>query len=286
MLKLVDILRDVIIESDIIKLPESEIRNVTNDVLVPFIRNELIPAMTEDMNIPSSNPYMPEEMTNIYTIPGYNEQEYKISGGFYYSITDGASAKMDINNNRILINMAKANIYDLETIIIHEMTHAIDQKLRKDDVNRKIYQKYYGQRVGDKFQFIQNEKMKQQKNEQLFARYFKDPREFDAHTGEIIRTLKNNFDLLPDGDVDEYRKDLWKVIIDARNNTGQELWGKYNQEPLMYLFTDNWFNKIESVNIIQTNFYRWLDIFSVWATKPTLYKRFYNRLTKYVPYTS
>jgi hypothetical protein len=279
-----NLIKGILNETDLIKLPESEIRQITDSKLVPYIRKEIIPNMTEDV-VPYNKAYFPQEMWDLFKLP-FEGHMINISTGFYYDPKDKAIARMDVYNAHLLLNMNRLNVSDMATIIIHEMTHAIDPKIHKMDVSRKLDTKYDERDERDDEK--QDEKKSDEENAKnaakVFARYQKGPREFDSHTGEVIRTLKNNFDLLPDKDYGDYQIDLWKILIEASNNNGNQLYNAHKEDAIKYLFTDKWFDHMEAKTVIDTNFWRWLSIIAIWATKPSLYKRFYNRLAKYVPY--
>lgn len=280
-----NIVNDLILESNIIQLPYDEIRQVTKTVLIPFIQKKIIPELTDDIRVPRQNAYAPEAMHEIYKgIPGYDNRVYNLSAAFYYDKQDEASARMAITRQTILINMARANIADLNTIIIHELTHQIDPKLNKPDVNAKIHQKY-GERNSERVGAFNDEKAQKAAEEEKWVRRNLDPREYDAHSGEIIRTLQTNVNSLPHKQRSEYSKMIWNIIIDIKKNDIRVVYKKYYHEPVKFLFTDDWWEFQTVGNIIDTNFHHWLTIMKVWSGNDKLYRKFYSRLNKYVPYS-
>lgn len=280
-----NIVNDLILESNIIQLPYDEIRQVTKTVLIPFIQKKIIPELTDDIRVPRQNAYAPEAMHEIYKgIPGYDNRVYNLSAAFYYDKQDEASARMAITRQTILINMARANIADLNTIIIHELTHQIDPKLNKPDVNAKIHQKY-GERNSERVGAFNDEKAQKAAEEEKWVRRNLDPREYDAHSGEIIRTLQTNVNSLPHKQRSEYSKMIWNIIIDIKKNDIRVVYKKYYHEPVKFLFTDDWWEFQTGGNIIDTNFHHWLTIMKVWSGNDKLYRKFYSRLNKYVPYS-
>lgn len=62
----------------------------------------------------------------------------------------------------------------------------------------------------------------------------------------------------------------------------EDLFDKYYSNPVKCLLTDNWREHKED-GTIDENFLVWLDVICIWATKPTLFKRFHSRLNNYVP---
>lgn len=283
MMKMLPILSGLINESNLIELPEVEITNTVNTILVPFIVKELIPIFKSepDIRIPFVEPYLPDETKDLFILP-MGDGEHKISVAFYYNPKDKADARMHIAQDRVVLNLASIIMSNVNSVIIHELTHAVDLKLRKDDVNKKLHAKY-GMSADETFKY-DNDLLTQDEFDDIFIRYHKDPREFDAHTGQIIRHLRDNITYFDENRRDEIIKMLWMVIKDARTMTSNDLFKKYRSEPVIYLFTDNFVKQIDNAKLIEANFADWIEAFTIWASEPSLYKRFYNRLAKFVPY--
>lgn len=283
-----NLILNILKESNILKLPESEINSITHNKVVPYIQKRIIPSMDDTIQVTWDRAYAPEEMSNVFVIPDYNNNTLSISVAFYYDNDDVAQARMHVDKKQVLINMAKANIADLEDTILHELTHAIDPKLQKKDVRAKINAKHVTNPETlpkDIATKSPEEQSRISKNVQKSVdAYNKNPYEFDSFTLPLITMLKRNSEDLPEENKAEYIKKIWLVVTDAAKMDVNSLWNKYYNDSVKYMFTRDWRNQVNAMGTIDANFYNALNLFGSWATKPTLYKRFYSRLVKYVPY--
>ena len=78
-------------------------------------------------------------------------------------------------------------------------------------------------------------------------------------------------------------KNLWRVIDSLKTKTKSDLYNEYGAESVIRLFT---LNGVKSKNntMLRENFWQSLNVLTAWSTKPTLYKIFYKRLARFVPY--
>ena len=111
------------------------------------------------------------------------------------------------------------------------------------------------------------------------------PYEFDSFSHEFITTIDKNLSQMQDGeDKDNLIKSLWFLVKNLKNGfSDNTLYKEYYDDAVIRLFSENGISS-KNFRALRSNFFQFLNIVSSWATKPTLFDKFTNRLVRYVPY--
>lgn len=228
--------------------------------------------LKSDYSIPSEDPTTIDNLTNVYNLKTLKGDETSVGVGFHYEPNNTSFASYMTMYNWIIINMATvtpSSINELKSTIRHELVHAVDPKV----LNPELYHKMNPD--------VDTDSYNQQK-------YHKSLHEFDAFSHEMINVISKNFDKLKKYDSDGQYKDsvckqIWDIVDSIPTMGYETLVSKYDGELVTRFFTENGIT-LKSNNTIFSNFQGALILLDSWATKPTLYRRFKQRLVKYVPY--
>jgi hypothetical protein len=238
------------------KEEKSTIKNI-----FPYIINRKTKEFNKDFEI-SHGYHRPKEFFKLYTVKTLDGKTRKVSVGFFYDPKTSDIAYYESINNGIAINVAKLsinNLNQLESTIRHELIHSADPKVNKLRLKKKIDQKE--------------------------KEYGKLPYEFDSFSHEFVTTIDKNISQLQDGeDKDNLIKSLWLLIKHLKNGfSAKVLYKEFYSDAVIRLFSENGVSS-KNYRALRENFYQFLNISNSWATKPTLFDRFMNRLVRYVPY--
>jgi hypothetical protein len=76
---------------------------------------------------------------------------------------------------------------------------------------------------------------------------------------------------------------LWEVLSTLNNEDFFSAYNQFKDNPVIRLFTTAGL-KTKNLNMVVKNFGNYLNAIDSWKTKPTMFKTFYKRLAKVVPY--
>lgn len=220
-----------------------------------------------DYSTPSEDPTTVDDLTNTYNLKTLTGEETSVGVGFNYDPNDNAVAAFHSEYNWIVINMANIrpdSINEIKSTIRHELVHAVDPKV----LNPELFYKKNNSDVYDK------------------QKYHKELYEFDAYSHEIINNIVKNLNKLKKYDekyIDSAIKSIWDIVDSIPENGDDVVYDKFQGQLVTRLFSENGIT-LRSNTTINSNFKSTLTILNSWATKPTMYKRFKQRLVRHVPY--
>lgn len=256
MIKLVDILEQSLREANIVKVPE-EILSKLEGIYDYTSKNldKLKGIASKSYNLP----HIPASYNKYLKFKDLSNNPIEVSIGYYNDPEDVAGGRMDTRKDIMLINLAffgdKEDFLDLGE---HELVHAMDPKVRDIKIYGKIYAKKGAEPVGADT-----------------SRYLKSPWEFDAFTAPLINKLKANLDKY--GDKKNYSQSILQMFSDLRTKDVNTVAEDEKYRPLAYFFTKRKVTK-EDWPRVYAEFYDELRKIKTWITKPTLYKKFLQRL--------
>ena len=255
MIKLADILKETLKEANIIQVPE-EILSKLEGVYdyTEKHRDELDNAAPENYNYP----FIPPEYNKYLKFNDLSGKPLEISIGFYNNPNDAGAGRMDTRKDVMLINLAflkdKEAFLDLGE---HELVHAMDPKVRDVKIIGKMYPKKGAEPDKD------------------VDKYLKSPWEFDAFTAPLVNKLKANLNKY--GDKQKYTQELLQLFSDLKTKDADKLVDDDKYASLAYFFTAKEPTE-ENYPKIRDEFHNELSKIKTWTTKPTLYKKFLQRL--------
>lgn len=274
MIKLTDILKEIINESNTIKIPDSELKKV--DILFEFIKknfNRLNQQVTTKKST-ENNPIIFNTFKNYFTLIGYNKKPININVGFYYEPVSNVAGRMDTNSNTLLVpvsNEPPKNLNDFKETIEHELIHSIDPKTSNQDLFYREFNKKGASPNPDTDTY-----------EKDLNKYLKSPWEFDAFTTPLINRIKKNLNKFKSKQV--YLDLLNKFLYDLKTKDPNLLVSEENYNWIPFLLTNEEWNikNIDDTDIdeVMEDYYNEVTKLKSWSTKPTLYKRFTQRLYK------
>lgn len=257
MIKLADLLKETLEEANIVQVPEevlSKLEGVYN--YAKKYEDKLKEAAPEDYY----DPYIPSTYNKYLKFQDLKGEPIAVSIGFYNNPNDTGAGRMDTNTDTMLINMAffgdKENFLEVGE---HELVHAMDPKVR--DV--KIFGKMYPKKGAEPDKDVD--------------KYYKSPWEFDAFTTPLINKLKVN--LSKEGaDKSININNLVQMFSDLRTRSVEDVsWDEKYYLPLAPLFSKKEYSDEVWPSIFK-EFVNDLTKVKAWIGKPTLYKKFLQRL--------
>lgn len=264
MIKLTRILKEIIQESNIIKIPQTELDKA--DRVYNFIVKNFGQLKLKTTNRTEDNPLILPNLKDYFKLTGYKNNQILVSIGFYQDKNTKALGRIDINDRILLINISEApqhNVDDFKDTVEHELVHIVDPKTSNPELFNREYAKKGAEPKGD------------ENWEKDVAKYLKSPWEFDAFTSPLINKIKRNIDK---SDNPPHLKDLLnQFMYDLKTHDSDELVGmdKYNIIPWLFT-TEPWDS--ENINKVAQDYADETNKIKVWITKPTLYTRFLKRL--------
>lgn len=225
-----------------------------------------------EFSVPRKDPTTIDELTKIYNLKTLKGDETTVGVGFYYDPTDKSFAAYMGMYNWIVINMAMITplaMNEIKSTIRHELVHAVDPKV----IDPELYYKLNPDVGTDSY------------NQE---KYHKSLHEFDAFSHELINTIAKNFEKVKKYDKDgqyedTFTKQIWDIVDSIPTRGYERVLTQYNGDMVTRFFTENGIT-LTSNKTLHTNFQSALTLLYSWSTKPTLYKKFKQRLVRYVPY--
>ena len=257
MIKLADLLKETLEEANIIQVPEEVLSKLEGvyDYAKKY-EEKLKQAAPEDYN----DPFIPSTYNKYLKFNDLSGKPIAVSIGFYNNPNDAGAGRMDTTKDIMLINLAyfgdKDDFLDLGE---HELVHAMDPKVR--DV--KIFGKMYPKKGAEPDKDVE--------------KYLKSPWEFDAFTAPLVNKLKSN--LNKDGKNKAHDlQTLLQMFSELRTRSVEDVANDEKYTPLAYFFTKRDWNDDKEWPNTYRDFYTELGKIKAWITKPTLYKKFLQRL--------
>jgi hypothetical protein len=156
--------------------------------------------------------------------------------------------------------------------LYHELVHAIDPKLNKDQVKSNLFTKLISKNDKDK-------------TSSDYTKYLKNPAEFDAWSSTFVNQIKDGLEILPDADKQRVKAAL-KVLINAllgllKNNPNANL--DFTQE----MFDDFKSKYWKQLGIVQrltfsdskNTIHDFLANIVEYLNKPSQFKKYIQRLS-------
>jgi hypothetical protein len=291
---------NTILESSIIRIenisPDAD--KITNTILLPYIKKlysainkvkkgdidklssdekgkikGLFPKLNKrksinDITIPFEGSLMPSSLENIYKVKKINGDEIPVSVAFFYDKDDKTWATVCGNYDTICLNINSFSLHyfnEVKGFIRHELIHIYDPKVTNQDVASKIDQKYSASTSDSRS-------------------YHKLPHEFDSWSSQIIGIIEDNLKTIKDDGYRRYMEiKLWEVLSTLNNEDFFSAYNQFKDNPVIRLFTTAGL-KTKNLNMVVKNFGNYLNAIDSWKTKPTMFKTFYKRLARVVPY--
>jgi hypothetical protein len=264
MIKLINILNEVIMESKIIQVPQSEIDKA--EKLYNYIKDNL-----EDLESKSpkdwSKAYIPKEYKNYFNIKPIKGNNVVINVAFYNNdkinaagnadTSTNTDVRIDIKKKSVLINLAyfkNMSSSFFEGLIEHELIHAIDPKTER------------GKLVAAAFK----------KNPTAFSAedleaYHQQPHEFDAESGAMLAKAKRNLDksFKDDKEANKAYMNLFlRLINDLKTKKPEDIYsGDQYSQYIRFLLSADEGEYWDAINWIAD-----------WVKDPKLYKQFRSRI--------
>jgi hypothetical protein len=242
------------------KLTDSEKSTILE--IFPTIIDKKTKEFNKGFKITYDNAVINDKLIYLYNVKTLKGKDKKISIGLFYD--DDNLAYM--NDSILLLNTKNIGINgltNLKSTVRHELIHAVDPKVNDAELYSRIESKYVNK---------------------SYQNYAKLAHEFDSFSHELITTIKDNLDMIDDGEkkIDIIKK-LWLVIDSLKTKSKEELNDEYSYDNVIRLFTPNGVTS-KNNTILRKNFWQGLSLLEAWKTKPTLYNVFYKRLVRFIPY--
>jgi uncharacterized protein YdhG (YjbR/CyaY superfamily) len=273
MIKLIDILKKIHINEDIVKVPQ-EVLSKSKEIY-NYISKNLEKLKSESNGLDYNHPYIDPKFKNYLKLKDLKNQDLLITIGFYNDPKDAGAARMDTQADVFLINLAYPIEYeDFKETIEHELVHAVDPKLRNNNVYQRIAKKG-AEPSGNKFaRSIDKSNLGAIKSEFIknYEKYIKSPWEFDAFTASLVNKVATNIKKHPN-----YRNLLNNLLSDIKSKDIKSILADKKYEQMPWFFSNaEWIS--ENYPKIEQEYESELMKMKMWSTKPTLYKRFVKRL--------
>lgn len=275
MIKLIDLLEEVLRNEGIVKVPESELTKT--EKVYSYInanKNSLVNKVGKDYN----HPYIDPKLKDYFKLDDLKKNQLRISIGLYNDSKDAGMARMNTKEQILLVNLAHLkDLDDFEETVEHELVHAMDPKVSNQKVWSSVAKKYVepkGSKLnlsksGDKSEY-----------EKSLEKYLKQPWEFDAFVSPLVNKVKTNINKIQDaGDKKSYIKSIISLLGEIPKKSTEELISDEDYEKLPWFFSKSEWDS-NNYNKAKQDFYSDLYKMKAWSTKPTLYKRFINKLYK------
>ena len=256
MIKLADILKETLEEANIVQVPEdilSKLEGVYN--YTEKYEEKLKQAAPESYD----DPFIPSTYNKYLKFKDLSGKPIEVSIGYYNNPNDAGAGRMDTRTDTMLINMAffgdKEDFLDLGE---HELVHAMDPKVRDVKIIGKMYPK------------------KGAEPDKNVDKYLKSPWEFDAFTAPLVNKLKGNLNKQGANKAKDLQNML-QMFSDLRTKSVDDVSRDEKYLPLAYLFSKRGDSEEEWPSVFG-DFTSELTKIKTWIGKPTLYKKFLQRL--------
>ena len=257
MIKLADILKEALSEANTVQVPEEILSKLEG--IYDYIKKNKDKL---DNSAPKDflRPFIPSQYSKYLKFNDLSGKPMEVSIGFYNDPDDDGGGMYDPRTDTMIINLAffGDKEYFLDTGE-HELVHAMDPKVTNVKIYGKMLPKKYGTPTVNA------------------DRYYKSPWEFDAMTATLINKLKSNLDKNKEGKA-KYLQNLVQMFSELRTKSIEDVSKDEKYRSLAYFFSKkDWNDESKWANIFAEFTYE-LNRIKNWITKPTLYKKFLQRL--------
>jgi len=282
LIRLISILKEIYIDEGIVKVPQ-EVLSKSKDAYDYIFKNlETLKTKSEGKNW--DNPYIDSKFKDYFQLKDLKGQDLKVTIGFYNNPKDAGAGRMDTREDILLINLPfLTDVEDFETLIEHELVHAMDPKVRDVHVYDKIKSKG-AEPVGSRLPLSKTDSTDKSEFERNYEKYTKSPWEFDAFTAPLVNTVKVNFAKIKSNPekAKQYKILIINLLSDLKTTDIKNL------ETLMdgdkYKGLKWFFSKYKwaptNQDKARISYYTALYNIKQWTTDEKLYKRFTSRLGK------
>jgi hypothetical protein len=255
------ILKEEIIKEGYIDVPKNEI--LKSGVLLDLINSNIEKYKKEEVDYYSRI----VDFKDFFKLNDNEGNPINISVGIYNDDSDIAGARMDAENNTLLINVSSwseespINLDDFEDLITHELVHSVDPLVKNKEIYKKYYEKKGAEPTGNPFVLDKRPNIKSEYDIN-YEKYRKSQHEYKAELTPLI----NRIDKLVKGDKYKIEWVFWLLSIIEKYNTPRD----------MYFDTKSYFedNGGSPFKISEDNYWNFIyylfNVVKPWSSKPTL----------------
>jgi len=260
------IIKEELLKEGNIEIPQSEINKA--GVLLDMIKSKL--NLYRKNTIPMSTPMV--DYKNYFKLLDKEGKPNYVSVAIYNDGDDVGAARMDVDNNTLLINV---NSWEdevvipldyFEDIITHELVHSMDPLLKDTNRFMDYYDKKGAEPVGSEINLSKSPNSKSE-YDRNYNKYAKSQHEYNAELTPLINKLRR----IVKGDKTKMKWVFWMISNIKIINNVEDLFLRTEQyfengdNPLFKNTDDYWYYLSDMFNTIKP-----------WTTRPTLYKKLLN----------
>jgi hypothetical protein len=273
MIKLLDIIKEIVAESKAVKVPE----DVLGDLGKAY---DYITANIDDISSKApedfTDPYIPSNFNKSLKLKDLSGKDIEVSIGFYNNPKDAGAGRMDTRKDIMLVNLPylgdKQSFVDLGE---HELVHAMDPKVRDVQLFGREYAKKGAEPSGNKFVLSKSNPDQKSEFDKNMEKYSKSPWEFDAFTAPMVSKLGKSYNKV--GNKKAFKQNLFRLFSEIKDKSIDDILKDEDLLSTAWFFSSrDW--KQENWDGVLGDFRNSLSNIKSWTTKPTLYKRFLQRV--------
>lgn len=282
-MKLKDLLIDIINEANIVKVPD-EAMGVAEKAFDYIKKN--INDITDKAPLRYDKPYIPSNFLHAIKLKDLSGKDIKVSIGFYNDPKDFGAGRMNTRTDTVLLNLTYITNTDKDTfldLIEHELVHAMDPKIRDIELFGREYAKKGAEPSGSKFVLSKSNPNDKSPYDKSYDKYLKSPWEFDAYSSPLVKVIEKSYNKF--GDNNEFKNkvknDLMKLFSAIKDKSVKEIMADPElKNTAWYLSSKPW--EEDKYDLILADFEMALKAIKAWSTKPTLYKKFLQRVSSVI----
>lgn len=262
------IIKEELLTEGNIEIPQSEINKA--GILLDLIKSNLDKYKKNTISV--STPMV--DYKDYFKIIDKKGEPHYVSIGIYNDSNDVGAARMDVDNNTLLVNVSEWGgetdipVDYFEDIITHELVHSMDPLLKDTNRFMNYYDKKGAEPIGSEINLskLPNSKSEYDRN---YNKYAKSQHEYNAELTPLINKLRR----IVKGDKTKMKWLFWMIFKIKKFNDVEDLYLRTEQyfengdNPLFKTTDDYWYYLSDMFNTIKP-----------WTTRPTLYKKLLNDL--------
>jgi hypothetical protein len=273
MIKLLNLIKETILEANIVKVPDEILSKLGG--VYDYIKDNL-ENLKDKASKSSDNPFTPSNFNKFFKLKDLSGKDLEVSIGFYNDEKDFGAGRMDTVKDIMLVNLAHfGNKEFFLELGEHELVHAMDPKVRDQKLfGREFLKKGVDVYKGSKFNLSKSNPNQNSEYQNSVDKFAKAPWEFDAYTAPLLNKLKRNKEKLNNDP--KFRKQLSNLFSQIKEKPVKEILQDQDLLDLAWYFSDKeW--KSENWQEILSDYKNELNKIKAWSTRPTLYKKFLQR---------
>ena len=275
-MKLLYILKESLDESKIIKVPQN-ILDLAEKQFVYILSN--IDSFKDKAPSDFSNPYIPSKFNKLFKLKDLKNNDLQVSIGFYNNPKDPGDGRMNTYEDILLLNLANPPSKEVfMEIIEHELVHAMDPKVRDMHLFSREYDKKGAEPGGSKLQLSKSDPNAPTEYSKNLDKYYKSPWEFDSFSATLINKLKKSYDKVDDKKA--FKDSMKELFFAIKSKSPKDIADSDLVDTAWYFSPDSW--NSEKWDDVRHYFLDDLNKIKSWTSKPTLYKRFLQRVANEV----